>query len=68
MLDDEFNRQRANLVRDLATRADPFTRRRLLELALRYEKGSAKTSPPRVTITGQNHKEQSSGGNSSQQS
>ncbi|QIG96777.1 hypothetical protein [Bradyrhizobium sp. 6(2017)] len=38
MLDDEFNKQRAILVRDLADRADdPFIKRRLLALAARYE-------------------------------
>jgi len=38
MLDDEFNKQRALLVRDLAGRADdPFIKRRLLALAVRYE-------------------------------
>ena len=45
MLDDEFNKQRATLVRDLASRADPFIKRRLLDLALRYEKGPPKTKP-----------------------
>lgn len=39
MLDDEFKKQRAILVRDLADRAgDPFIKRRLLDLAARYEK------------------------------
>ncbi|WP_162136652.1 hypothetical protein [Bradyrhizobium elkanii] len=42
MLDDEFNKQRASLVRDLASRADPFIKRRLLS---RYEKGPPKTKP-----------------------
>ncbi|KWV58193.1 hypothetical protein AS156_35920 [Bradyrhizobium macuxiense] len=44
MLDDEFNRQRARLVRDLADRADPFIKRRLLDLASRYEQ-PRKTKP-----------------------
>ncbi|WP_050421452.1 hypothetical protein [Bradyrhizobium tropiciagri] len=38
MLDNEFNKQRAILIRDLADRADdPFIKRRLLALAARYE-------------------------------
>lgn len=37
MLDDEFNRERAKVLRDLAEHADPFIRRRLLNLAERYE-------------------------------
>ncbi|MFQ3457973.1 hypothetical protein PMN64_32295 [Bradyrhizobium sp. UFLA01-814] len=37
MLDDDFNRQRARLVRELADQADPFIKRRLLDLASRYE-------------------------------
>ena len=44
MLDDEFNTKRAALVRDLADRADPFTKRRLLALISRYEQ-----APPRKT-------------------
>ena len=45
MLDDDFNRRRANLVRELAGRADPFTKRRLMDLISRYEKPPAKTKP-----------------------
>ncbi|WP_035664398.1 hypothetical protein [Bradyrhizobium sp. Ec3.3] len=37
MLDDEFNKQRAKILRDLAERADPFIKRRLLKLVERYE-------------------------------
>ncbi|XIA65703.1 hypothetical protein ACFIOY_05475 [Bradyrhizobium sp. TZ2] len=37
MLDDEFKKQRAQTVRDLAEKADPFIKRRLLDLAARYE-------------------------------
>jgi hypothetical protein len=37
MLDDSFNKDRARLVRDLAGRADPFTKKRLLDLVERYE-------------------------------
>ncbi|MGV7215217.1 hypothetical protein [Bradyrhizobium sp. UFLA05-112] len=37
MLDDEFNKQRATILRDLAEQADPFIKRRLLKLVERYE-------------------------------
>lgn len=37
MLDDEFNEQRAKILRDLAEQADPFFKRRLLNLIERYE-------------------------------
>jgi hypothetical protein len=51
MLEDEFNKQRAHLLRDLASRADPFIKRRLLDLAVRYETIPAKTRPlPPVSI------------------
>ncbi|MBR0875028.1 hypothetical protein JQ633_32040 [Bradyrhizobium tropiciagri] len=38
MLDNEFKKQRAILIRDLAEKADdPFIKQRLLALATRYE-------------------------------
>jgi hypothetical protein len=38
MLDEEFRKQRARIVRDLAAKAnDPFIKGRLLDLATRYE-------------------------------
>ncbi|WP_029079827.1 hypothetical protein [Bradyrhizobium sp. th.b2] len=38
MLDDDFNKERAILIRDLADRAvDPFIKQRLLALSVRYE-------------------------------
>jgi hypothetical protein len=38
MLDEEFTKQRATLVRDLAAKAiDPFIKTRLLNLARRYD-------------------------------
>lgn len=36
-MDQEFYRQQAERVRDLAERADPFTRKRLLDLADSYD-------------------------------
>ena len=52
---EEFDRGFAQRARDLAERADPFTRRRLLDLALRYDVSSKPAEaggappPPRVT-------------------
>lgn len=44
MLDEEFKKQRACTVRDLAEKAnDPFIKRRLLDLAARYEVGGPRT-------------------------
>lgn len=40
---EEFYRGFAQRARDLAERADPFTRKRLLELARRYD---ARSEPP----------------------
>ena len=37
-MDDEFCRERARTILELAAKADPFIKRRLLELALNYEK------------------------------
>jgi hypothetical protein len=46
-MDKEFYRQQARRVRDLAERADPFTRKRLLDLADSYDaKGGG---PPRAS-------------------
>jgi hypothetical protein len=45
-LDEEFKKQRARTVRDLAEKAnDPFIRGRLLELARRYEDGPRTPTP-----------------------
>jgi hypothetical protein len=43
-MDDDFYKQYAQRVRDLADKADPFTRKRLLDLADKYD---AKTGKPR---------------------
>ena len=37
-MDDEFCSERARTVRDLADKADPFIKKRLLELARHYER------------------------------
>jgi hypothetical protein len=47
MLDEEFKKQRARTVRDLAEKSnDPFIKGRLLELATRYEDGGPRTPTP----------------------
>jgi hypothetical protein len=37
-MDDEFLKKRVRQVRELAEKADPFTKRRLIKLAADYEK------------------------------
>jgi hypothetical protein len=47
-MDDEFCKQRAKAVRELADKADPFIKKRLLELARHYERrvtGAKETEP-----------------------
>ena len=53
MLDDEFKATRARLVRDLAEQADPYTKERLLNLAVRYEPSTKPTRPPVVSLNDQ---------------
>ena len=48
MLDDQFRKQRAQLVRELAAKADPFIKRRLLDLAARYEGDGHRAAPVRT--------------------
>lgn len=49
VMDQEFYRQQAQCVRDLAERADPFTRKRLLNLADSYDaKGGRPLAPSRA--------------------
>lgn len=60
MLDEEFNKQRASLVRDLASRADPFIKKRLLALVSRYE--GTRTRPPPVSLNGQECSDRQKGG------
>jgi hypothetical protein len=53
-LDDEFYRERARHIRELADKADPFIRKRLLDLAGNYDsivRGSSRTTvtmPPNL--------------------
>src|SRR5579871_4290032 len=50
MLDEKFNKERAKLVRDLASRADPFIKRRLMDLLSRYEGGKTSGRLPTVSM------------------
>jgi hypothetical protein len=60
MLDDEFNKRQANLIRDLACRADPFIKKRLLDLANRYDR--PRTRPiPLPMINEQDHSDHNNG-------
>ena len=45
MLDEHFRKQRASMVRDLAARADPYIKRRLLDLVARYEGPERRPTP-----------------------
>jgi hypothetical protein len=44
-MNDEFRKQRARIVRAMAEKADPFTKRRLRDLASRYEQTSLPPTP-----------------------
>jgi hypothetical protein len=46
-MDDEFYRERARHIREVATWADPFIKKRLMRLASNYD---AMTTRPRVTV------------------
>ena len=49
IMDDEFLKQRARLIRELADKADPFIKRRLMDLARNYDARLAR--PSRATVT-----------------
>jgi hypothetical protein len=50
-MNEEFRKQRAMTVRALAEKADPFTKRRLLDLAARYEQAPRPMTPiPTIAI------------------
>ena len=44
-MDDDFYKQHAQRVRDLADKADPFTRKRLLDLADKYDAKDQQAEP-----------------------
>ena len=46
-MDDEFYKERARHIREVAAGADPFIKKRLLRLASNYD---AMTTRPRVTV------------------
>ena len=51
MLDQEFKKERARTVRELAEKAnDPFIKRRLLDLVSRYEDDGPKTPTPLTPV------------------
>jgi hypothetical protein len=59
-MNDEYLRERALVLRTIADKADPFTKKRLLALADRYDARSGGPSRavrqlPSVSITGQQH-------------
>ena len=54
-MDDSFFTERARQVREIATKADPFTKKRLLELANRYERNTTKRVTPLPAIAVQDH-------------
>ena len=45
MLEEQFRKQRASLLRKLASEADPFIQQRLLDLAKRYEGPERRVTP-----------------------
>jgi hypothetical protein len=51
MLDEEFKKQRARTVRDLAEKSnDPFIKGRLLDLVSRYEDDGRRTPTPLTPV------------------
>jgi hypothetical protein len=62
MLDEEFNKDRARLVRDLAAKADPFVKKRLLDLLARYEGKKTSRRLPLPSIDGDKHADDKHGG------
>ena len=60
MLDDDFNKQRAKLLHGLAVNADPFIKRRLLDLAKRYEGPKTPQRLPLPSISADEHPDHNS--------
>jgi hypothetical protein len=50
-MDEEFLKERALHIRNLADRADPFIKRRLLDLAMSYEGRVKRPSQATVTLS-----------------
>jgi hypothetical protein len=51
MMTDEFRLRRVRTVREIASNADPFTKKRLLDLAARYEQ-AIRRSPAPIPLAG----------------
>ena len=51
-MNEEFLKNRARTVRDIADKADPYTRKRLLELAAKYENQPPRRQTPLPSISG----------------
>jgi hypothetical protein len=63
IMNEDFFKERAKTVREIADRADPSTKKRLLELANRYEGKPRPPTPlpvPAVQIAGANQAKASS--------
>ena len=45
-MDNEFRKHRAKTIRDMASKADPFVKKRLLDLAESYERAPKPTLSP----------------------
>jgi hypothetical protein len=52
-MNDEYLRQQAKYILTLADRADPFTKKRLLDLAERYDVPARRTPIPGVSVPGE---------------
>jgi hypothetical protein len=50
MIDDEFYRNRARHIRELADKADPFIRKRLLDLAGNYDAMVRRSHRPTAVV------------------
>jgi hypothetical protein len=52
-MDDDFIKTRAEHIRELATKADPFTKKRLLDLASAYERRLRPAPSSAVRVPGE---------------
>ena len=61
-MNEEFFKHRARTVRDIAGKADPFTKKRLLELAAKYETKPRRPTPlPSISVKQKPRQEDSCG-------
>jgi hypothetical protein len=62
-MNDDFYKERARQVRAMAERADPFIKRRLLDLANRYDNNTTKRVTPLPAVPIKDHaRDKNSGG------